>query len=300
MNNKIVEYISDIDNVLYDKFIDNSNIELLEYNLNDYDYSWLDSLEEYLPFLNNIVTKNYAKSNVILKSYENRFIKTLIYQIYNFLLNEKSKIENNKNSNKNINSKLSTIIDSEEIEVEIKIKTKNNTNNDSFIERINIVLEIITSLINSEFIKSLDDLSIITEEIDKTEVFEQELNYRKAFELYNILKKYIENTTSEHELSSMIKDKVLTASYLEYQITKNYNKNKLDGNIYKEFIEKLIEKMVLEYSIDEKSFKKMIIKKFEDEYNKKKSREKNIQNVFIKNIDNYNKMVKDAMRALKG
>ena len=139
---------------------------------------------------------------------------------------------------------------------------------------------------------------MITEEIDKTEVFEQELNYRKAYELYNILKKYIDkNSDLDNEL---LKDKILTTAFLEYQLTKNYNKNKLDSNIYKEFIEKLIEKMVLEYSIDEKTFKKMITKKFEDEYSKKKVREKNIQNVFIKNIDNYNKMVKDAMRALKG
>ena len=297
MNNKIVEYINDIDNNSYEKFRDNSYIENLEYSFNDYDSSWLDSIEEYLPFLNNIVTKNYAKSNVILKSYENRFIKTLIYQIYNFLLNEKEKIEKIKGNCKTINSKLNTIIDSEEIEIEIKIKTKNKNNNDNLLERLEIVLDIVTSLINSEFIKSLDDLSIITEEIDKTEVFEQELNYRKAWELYNILQKYIDDNIEDN---NHIGDKILTASFLEYQLTKNYNLNKLDNNIYKEFIEKLIEKMVLEYSVDEKSFKKMIIKKFEDEYNKKKVREKNIQNVFIKNIDNYNKMVKDAMRALKG
>lgn len=297
MDNKIIEYISDIDNTSYEKFKENSNIEKMEYSFNDYDISWLDSLEEYLPFLNNIVTKNYAKSNVILKSYENRFIKTLIYQIYNFLLNEKDKIEKIKGNCKIVNSKINTIVDSEEIEIEIKVKTKNNNNNDNILERLKIVLDIVTSLINSEFIKSLDDLSIITEEIDKTEVFEQELNYRKAWELYNILIKYMDNNLDDN---SIIENKILTASFLEYQLTKNYNIDKLENNIYKEFIEKLIEKMVLEYSIDEKSFKKMITKKFEEEYNKKKSREKNIQNIFIKNIDNYNKMVKDAMRALKG
>ena len=68
MNNKIIEFINDIDNASYEKFIDNSNIEDINYNLNTYDSSWLDSLEEYLPFLNNIVTKNYTNTNVILKS----------------------------------------------------------------------------------------------------------------------------------------------------------------------------------------------------------------------------------------
>ncbi len=57
--------------------------------------------------------------------------------------------------------------------------------------------------------------------------------------------------------------------------------------------------MVLESSIDEKAFKKMVNKKFEDEYSKKKTREKSIQNIFAKAQDNYNKQIKDAMRALK-
>ena len=75
--------------------------------------------------------------------------------------------------------------------------------------------------------------------------------------------------------------------------------NSRDDNVYKIFLEKIIEQMVNDSTMDEKSFKKLITKKFEDEYNKKKNREKNIQSIFIKSCDNYAKQVKDALRALK-
>lgn len=313
MNDKIVEFISDIDVSDFDIFTNNSNVSTslsLDMQLSDYNCSWLDSLEEYLPFISNIVTVDYTNSKIVLKSYENRFIKTLIYKLYNFMLNERKKILRiSECDSKSITSKINTIIESEEIEIEVKIKTrkieeskKGNSYGLSLIERIDRVLNIITTLINSQFISSLDDISIITEDINKTEVFEQELNYRKAYELYEIIKNYVDNTLEEdlESIKKSIKQRFFVTSYLDYQLLKNYNKISSEGNTYKEFIERLIEKMVLEYSMDEKSFKKMITKKFEDEYNKKKTREKNIQGIFLKNIDNYNKQVKDAMRALKG
>lgn len=313
MNDKIVEFISDVDISDFDAFEENLNLDTslsLDMQLNDYNCSWLDSLEEYLPFISNIVTIDYTNSNIVLKSYENRFIKTLIYMLYNFLLSERKKIVSISESNsKSIVSKLNTIVESEKIEIEIKVKTtkieesKNgNSYGLSLVERIDRVLNIVTSLISSDFITSLDDISIITDEINKTEVFEQELNYRKAYELYEIIKKIVDGICEEDEdvIKENINNKLLVTSYLEYQLLKKYNKVKSEGNIYKEFIERLIEKMVLEYSMDEKSFKKMITKKFEEEYNKKKTREKNIQNIFLKTQDNYNKQIKDATRALKG
>ena len=65
------------------------------------------------------------------------------------------------------------------------------------------------------------------------------------------------------------------------------------------FLDRLIEKMVQDTNVNEKNFKRMITKKFEDEYDKKKKREISIQGIFNKTIDNYNKQVKDAIRALK-
>ena len=44
----------------------------------------------------------------------------------------------------------------------------------------------------------------------------------------------------------------------------------------------------------------MINKIFEEEYAKKKSREKNIATIFMKSFDTYQKQTKDAIRTLKG
>ena len=101
------------------------------------------------------------------------------------------------------------------------------------------------------------------------------------------------------EIKKRLDENLLITSFLEYHQLKSCKKENTTANTYRLFLERLIEKMVSESSMDEKSFKKMLTKKFDDEYTKKKNREKNIQNIFIKNIDNYNKQIKDALRALK-
>ena len=97
----------------------------------------------------------------------------------------------------------------------------------------------------------------------------------------------------------LLDERSLTLSYLAYQTLQTIKDDQSGVNAYQTFLNRLIEKMVVTSSMDEKSFKRMITKKFEDEYNKKKIREQNIQNIFLKSIDNYNKQVKDALRALK-
>lgn len=314
MNDKIVEFISDINLSNYDEFADNSSINsslTLDMQLSDYDFSWLDIVEEYLPFVNNIIYLDYTNtnSNVVLKSYENKFIKTLLHRLYNFLLRERKKINNVSEDNcRSIKTYLNTIINDENIDIEINIKSKqvnDQKNGESYglslSDRIERVLNIIVTLMNSDFMKCLDDLEVINGSIDKTEVLDQELNYKKAYELYCSLDRYMEsNNTIDLELvKKNIEEKLTITSYLDYKILCDCFKNKSETNVYRVFLERLIEKMVAESSIDEKNFKKMITKKFEDEYSKKKNREKNIQNTFIKYQDNYNKQVKDALRALK-
>lgn len=314
LNDKIIEFISNIDSSDYESFYNNSSIECnlnLKQNLLDYDISWLDELEEYLPFLNNIIYLDYTNTNtdIVLKSYENRFVKTLLHRLYNFLLSERKKINDISEENKKeLKSNLNTILGNDNIEINIDIKLKNNNdikNKETYglniSERIERVLNIVVTLLDSDFIKSLSDLEVINGTINKTEVFEQELNYKKTYELYLSLQKYMKSREEldKNDIKSKIEDDLLITSYLEYKILANYYKINKNSNAYKDFLDRFIEKLVSESSIDEKSFKKMITKKFEDEYSKKKNREKNIQNIFLKTQDNYNKQIKDALRILK-
>lgn len=314
MNDKIIEFISNVDSSDYEDFYNNSSINSdlnIKHHLLDYDLSWLDELEEYLPFVNNIIYLDYTNTNtnIVLKSYENRFIKTLLHRLYNFLLSERKKVKDmNEENIRELNSKLNTILGNDDIEINVNIKIKNNSdinNKESYglniSKRIERVLNIVVSLIESDFMKELSDLDVINGPINKTEVFDQELNYKKAYELYLSLEKSIK-MRDEFDITdtkNKMEDELLITSYLEYKLVSEFYKINKNNNSYKAFLDRLIEKLVSESSIDEKSFKKMITKKFEDEYTKKKNREKNIQNIFLKAQDNYNKQMKDALRILK-
>lgn len=314
MNDKIVELISEIDSNDYDEFTNSASINseiTLNEEISALDYSIINEIEKYLPFISNIVNLDYTNIDnnpVVLKSYENKFIKTLIFSIKDVLLSLQNKIEKlgTISNSKSLNSVLKTNLKNEDIEISININSKTKadlTKGESYglslIERIDRALSIINTLLESKFIEELKDLSLINGNAIKTEVFEQELNYRKSFELYEILEQYNTNLYDMKYIKNKLEDKLKTTFFLEYHLLNTCTENSTDANVYKIFLEKIIEQMVNDSTMDEKSFKKLITKKFEDEYNKKKNREKNIQSIFIKSCDNYAKQVKDALRALK-
>lgn len=310
MNSKIVGFISDIDSTSYEEFRDNatytSDIKINN-EINDLDYTILNDMEKYIPFISNIINSDYTNSlgnKIVLKSYENKFIKTLVFKLKDFLLNKKTLISKESLlEEKRVSATIKSKIGNENITVDLSIKKELNddTLKESYglslLERINRLLNIVNSLITSDFINQLNDVEIITDEVVKTEVFEQELNYKKCYELYELIVDYKENKNEMNSYLDDIDDNLIIGSFLNLQLL-NEKKNN-DSNPYKAFLERIIEQMVLESSMDEKAFKKMVTKKFEDEYSKKKTREKNIQNIFLKTQDNYNKQIKDALRALK-
>lgn len=314
MNDKILEFITELDSSSYDEFVSCADIESsmrLDDEINDYNYSWLNQVEQYLPFISNIVhAKHGYGDNYVLTSYENRFVKTLLYRLKEFLTSEQDKFNkiNFSTNAKYLDAHLRTIVNNETVDIEIKVKSSQNEDLKkgesyglSLDERIKRVLNITDGLINSEFMNLLSDTSFIQEPVSKTAIFEEELNYRKALELYTFIENFDVCSGNENieEIKQIVDDKLMITSFFEYQLLKGCNKKKTEDNVYRIFLERLIEKMVSDSSMDEKNFKKMLSKKFEDAYNKKKNREKSIQNIFSKNIDNYNKQVKDALRSLK-
>ena len=58
MNDNVVEFISSIETNTYDEFLNNATIEssyTIDCDINDYDYSWLNQVEQYIPFISNII-----------------------------------------------------------------------------------------------------------------------------------------------------------------------------------------------------------------------------------------------------
>lgn len=314
MNDKIIEFVTSIDTSSYKEYEENMNITNsldLSTELSEYDYSWVNQIEQYLPFITKICnTKGSSMDSSVLTSYENRFIRTLVIRLNDFINNEQKKYNKllNNNNSKNFKANLSSMINDEQIEIEIKVKTVKKVDKDrgesyglSLEERIKRVSNLSANLLSSPLISELSNTSLVHSPINMTPVLLEELNYRKAVELYNFLDnfKLVESNEELNDDKIDLENKIIMSSFLEYQLLKECQKNSKEENTYRAFLERIIEKMVLESSMDEKSFKKMLSKKFEDEYTKKKNREKKIQDIFTKNIDNYNKQVKDALRALK-
>lgn len=313
MNDNVVEFISSIETNTYDEFLNNATIEssyVVDCDINDYDYSWLNQVEQYIPFISNIVNDTNLPNNSIIVTYENRFIKTLIYSLIEFINEQKKLYKEHSldNTRKELKSTLNTKVLEEELQIKISIISNKKTDNSkgesfglSLNERIERVLNISNDFLNTKFMKVLNDASLVYNPINKTPLIIEETNYKKALELYNYIDNY-ENSCKDYnnKITNRKLDKnLLVSSFIEYQSFLNVINNNLEDNQYKLFLERLIEKMVTDSTMDQKSFKKMLTRKFDEEYSKKKNREQNIQNIFIKNIDNYNKQMKDAIRALK-
>ena len=313
MNDNVVEFISSIETNTYDEFLNNATIEssyVVDCDINDYDYSWLNQVEQYIPFISNIVNDTNLPNNSIIVTYENRFIKTLIYSLIEFINEQKKLYKEHSldNTRKELKSTLNTKVLDEELQIKISIISNKKTDNSkgesfglSLNERIERVLNISNDFLNTKFMKVLNDASLVYNPINKTPLIIEETNYKKALELYNYIDNY-ENSCKDYnnKITNRKLDKnLLVSSFIEYQSFLNVINNNLEDNQYKLFLERLIEKMVTDSTMDQKSFKKMLTRKFDEEYSKKKNREQNIQNIFIKNIDNYNKQMKDAIRALK-
>ena len=276
MNDKIVEYISDIDSTSFDDFLSRSNIDskLIIDSDFDYDISWLTEVEEYLPFISNIVNQDYSTTDdSVIKSYENRFVRTLVIKLKEFLENESKKfLDNTLNpGEQRYRSHVNSLLDGEKIEIDVKVICTKDTNAGelenyglTIKDRINRLISINDSFFDSDLMKRLDETPLV-HTINKTEIFAEEINYRKCLELYNIIYNYTNNVSSinHEEIKKKIDDKAVIMSYLEYQLLKEIYKEDSNENVYKLFLERLIEKMVQDTSVNEKNFKKMLTKKFE-------------------------------------
>lgn len=309
MNDKMVDLMS-IPDDNYDSFIKDAKMDVKgQISSKDYDYSWLNQVEQYLPFVSNIVNFDYSEADQDVEtSYENRFIKTLLYRLNDFIILEENRFFNgNIGASSNYVSTLKSSLNDADVSVDIKVSIdyKSDKMGSSygltFKERIDRVSAIVTSLLKSPFVDKLKDSSLVRNPVSKTPILEEETNYRKALELYNFIENFkaTSKVLDDDKTKKLLDERSLTLSYLAYQTLQTIKDDQSGVNAYQTFLNRLIEKMVVTSSMDEKSFKRMITKKFEDEYNKKKIREQNIQNIFLKSIDNYNKQVKDALRALK-
>ena len=228
--------------------------------------------------------------------YENRFIKSLVDNLYTFVNNKLN--ESDQRSYAKVESTVSYSglmkKKGEEVEVNLQLKSKKDTEIDaskdghSLEERISHIKDIVSAFRGSTFIKSLKESSPVRSPIRKTNVILKEQNFIKALELWEYLEKNnIKPITSIDKRTEIVKDADIKTKYdLAFfidndAIDMNAASNKSEFN--SAIISKLVNDFVFTGDITEKEFKKLMEKEFKEA----KKRKDKATNAIRKTIEDF-------------
>lgn len=228
--------------------------------------------------------------------YENRFIKSLVDNLYTFVNNKLN--ESDQRSYAKVESTVSYTglmkKKGEEVEVNLQLKSKKDTEIDaskdghSLEERISHIKDIVSAFRGSTFIKSLKESSPVRSPIRKTNVILKEQNFIKALELWEYLEKNnIKPITSIDKRTEIVKDADIKTKYdLAFFIDNdaidlNAASNKSEFN--SAIISKLVNDFVFTGDITEKEFKKLMEKEFKEA----KKRKDKATNAIRKTIEDF-------------
>ena len=243
--------------------------------------------------------------------YENRFIKSLVDNLYAFVqnkLNESdqksyAKIKNvvtyegvkkDKTSSYKINISLESDFDDE-------IETSKDGH--TLEERIEHIRDVIAAFRTSTFIKGLKESSPVRSPIRKTNVILKEPNFIKALELWEYLEKNnIKPVTTVEKETKVSKDANIKEKYdFGFFVTSDALKeSKSEAPVYNEaIISKLINDFVYSGDVTEVEFKKLINKEFKDASKRKQKEEANVKKCFKDFLSDFEKKSKKAVALLK-
>lgn len=244
--------------------------------------------------------------------YENRFIKSLVDNLYTFVNNKLN--ESDQRSYAKVESTVSYTglmkKKGEEVEVNLQLKSKKDTEIDaskdghSLEERISHIKDIVSAFRSSTFIKSLKESSPVRSPIRKTNVILKEQNFIKALELWEYLEKNnIKPITSIDKRTEIVKDADIKTKYdLAFFIDNdaidlNAASNKSEFN--SAIISKLVNDFVFTGDITEKEFKKLMEKEFKEAKKRKDKATNAIRKTIEDFLNDYNTKKKKIISIIK-
>ncbi len=244
--------------------------------------------------------------------YENRFIKSLVDNLYTFVNNKLN--ESDQRSYAKVESTVSYSglmkKKGEEVEVNLQLKSKKDTEIDaskdghSLEERISHIKDIVSAFRSSTFIKSLKESSPVRSPIRKTNVILKEQNFIKALELWEYLEKNnIKPITSIDKRTEIVKDADIKTKYdLAFfidndAIDMNEASNKSEFN--SAIISKLVNDFVFTGDITEKEFKKLMEKEFKEAKKRKDKATNAIRKTIEDFLNDYNTKKKKIISIIK-
>lgn len=316
MNKEWLDCLMKMPILNYEEFKEKSSLETtmeVSSKFETVDYSWLSVVEKYLPFLKNTIefsTPLLVDLEESKKNYENRFLYTLFNRLEEFLKKQYESILNQENSSDSSSLKVigKSSLNNEEVMLDLSLtvtkkeldKKKNTTLQAK--QRLEQIFDFLEPLKKGKFMNALEGIPVVRSPIRRTGLLVTHENYKKLLELFEFLDSYamLEKALNVKEKKKNY-DLFTIPYFMSYQLFSESNSfAPKDEEFLKKYLEGIVRQFVEESTVDEKSFKKMLNKLFEEEYAKKKTREKNIQQIFMKSFDTHQKQVKDAIRSLKG
>ena len=243
--------------------------------------------------------------------YENRFIKSLVDNLYTFVQNKLN--ESDQKSYAKIKNIVSYVGQKKDKAASYKINITLESNFDDEIEaskdghtleeRIEHIRDVLSAFRSSTFIKSLKESSPVRSPIRKTNVILKEPNFIKALELWEYLEKNnIKPVTSIQKESKETKDPNIKEKYDFgfFTCSDALKKDKSDAPVYNEaIISKLINDFVYSGDVTEKDFKKLLNKEFTIASKRKQKEEASVKKCFKDFINDFEKRSKKAIALLK-
>lgn len=243
--------------------------------------------------------------------YENRFIKSLVDNLYTFVTNKLE--ESDQKSYAKVDSEVTykgiMKKKDEVVEVNLQLTSKKETDVDaskdghSLDERIEHIKDIISAFRSSTFIKSLKESSPVRSPIRKTNVILKEQNFIKALELWEYLEKNnIKPVTSIEKRNEVSKSNDVKTLYdLAFFINSDaLDTSKEESNGYNSaIVSKLVNDFVFSGDITEKEFKKLMEKEFKEANKRKEKATSGIKKCIEAFLDDVDKKKKKMVTIIK-
>lgn len=243
--------------------------------------------------------------------YENRFIKSLVDNLYTFVTNKLE--ESDQKSYAKVDSEVTykglMKRKGEVVEVNLQLSSKKETDVDAskdghtLDERIEHIRDIVSAFRGSTFIKSLKESSPVRSPIRKTNVILKEQNFVKALELWEYLEKNnIKPVTSTQKRNEISKSNDVKTLYdLAFFINSDaldINKEENDG-YNSAIVSKLVNDFVFSGDITEKEFKKLMEKEFKEANKRKEKATSGIKKCIEAFLDDVDKKKKKMVTIIK-
>ena len=243
--------------------------------------------------------------------YENRFIKSLVDNLYTFVTNKLE--ESDQKSYAKVDSEVTykgiMKKKDEVVEVNLQLTSKKETDVDaskdghSLDEWIEHIRDIVSAFRSSTFIKSLKESSPVRSPIRKTNVILKEQNFIKALELWEYLEKNnIKPVTSIEKRNEVSKSNDVKTLYdLAFFINSDaLDTSKEESNGYNSaIVSKLVNDFVFSGDITEKEFKKLMEKEFKEANKRKEKATSGIKKCIEAFLDDVDKKKKKMVTIIK-